>query len=158
MIKMFLVDYLFFSPFSMIWLMLVIYSSCCLYTWLWDVESSPLHAKVLVSIGQSGFGYVWACLSRGERAAECRESKPSEERCVFWLWWVSARVRPNGHFFYFVQWLMFRGCREVMPNGHSFSVQCTRPWLLGQSSAEWTFFVLNVDAELVFFIVFLWCC
>ena len=40
--------------------MLLVYSVCCLYTWVWDVESSPLHAEVLLLIGYGGFGHARA--------------------------------------------------------------------------------------------------
>ena len=49
--KMCLVVFFFIFPFNIVWLMLSVYSVCCLYMWVWDVESSPLHAEVLLLIG-----------------------------------------------------------------------------------------------------------
>ena len=153
---MFLIDYpFFFLPFSMIWLMLFIYSICCLYTWVWDVESSPLHADVLLLIGYDGFGHTWAS-------------------------WVEKRELPSGKKKNLVRRDAFSGyggCRpkfarmaislfcsvidvQGLSGGHAEwpSIFCSMSnvWWVSGRNGRMTIFscIYLLDAESVFFIVF----
>ena len=137
---------LFLFLFSMAWLMLFVYSACCLYMWVWDVQSSPLHAKILLVIGQSGFGQVWA-------------------------FWVEKRELPSVKKKNLVRREAFSGYDGCRPKfgwmAISLFVHCWCSVVVGQSSAEWPFlylFIVDVqwlsgshDRMAIFSCVQCWC-
>ena len=90
-----------------------------------------------MSIGQVDFWVTLSVSSREERVAECKEGDFVKRDLFSLLYWESAKVRPNGHFF--IWSVLFRGCRVVMPNGHPFSIRCLRFGGCRAEMTEWPF-------------------
>ena len=120
-----------------------IYSVWCLYMGVWGVESSPLHVKALVSIGQSGFGYVLASWVE-KRGLPSVESECPVRRDVFLAMKGVGQSSAEWPlvYFYFVPWwwpvVVGRSCRMVVCFFHRsmFDVQRVR------KSAEWLLFLV----------------
>ena len=71
------------------------------------------HVRVLLIIGQRGFWASLSVLSREERIAECKEGDLVKRDLFSLLYWVSAKVRPSGHFFH-CSLINVQGCRAEM--------------------------------------------
>ena len=118
-----------------------------------------LHVRDLLIIGQRGFGQVWAFWVE-KRELPSGEEKNLVRREVFSGY---GGCRPKfGRMVvsFFVQWLAFRGCREIMPNGHSSSFRCLRFWGVSAKVRPngHLLLCLFVRCRVSFLLLFLWCC
>ena len=121
---MFSVDYfLFLSLLAWSDWWLLVYSVCCLYMWGMGRWVTSFACWSLLVNRPGRFWARWSVLSRGERVAECKE-KNLVRRDAFSGYNGYRPKFGRMAISVFVQWLMFRGCRVVMPNGHPFFVQC----------------------------------